>query len=200
MSKDHCRVPPSVGDNCIALMHNCQSLCLRAVTLMRFVIISQSPYSKLAQRYFSSAKLLHLRILQPQCLSTSQEPKATALYAALAEQQAPGMVYAGMLFYGNKYWGITEANYLLVMLHSMTGYFGPEMWRADVAAMLGIKLPFTLLVNDCLLMFIAFFAISYSLAAFYRVLNVDQVLVHAHALSPCFQATLVHDITDAKIC
>lgn len=83
--------------------------------------------------------------------------------------------HTGMLFYGNKFWGITEANYLLVMLHSMTGYFGPDMWRADVAAMLGIKLPFTLLVNDCLLMFIAFFAMSYSLAAFYRVLNVDQV-------------------------
>ena len=80
-----------------------------------------------------------------------------------------------MLFYGNKYWGITEANYLLVMLHCMTGFFGSPMWQADVAAMLGIKLPFTLLVNDCLLMFIAFFAVSYSLAAFYRVLNVDQV-------------------------
>ena len=96
-----------------------------------------------------------------------------------------------MLFYGNKYWGITEANYLLVMLHSMTGYFGPEMWQADVAAMLDIKLPFTLLVNDCLLMFIAFFAISYSLAAFYRVLNVDQVCVYAQALSICFEAILI---------
>lgn len=85
---------------------------------------------------------------------------------------------AGMLFYGNKYWGITEANYLLVLLHIMTGYLGPSIWRADVAAMLDIKLPFTLLVNDCLLVFIAFFAISYSLAAFYRVLNVDQVSQH----------------------
>lgn len=83
-----------------------------------------------------------------------------------------------MLFYGNKYWGITEANYLLVLLHIMTGYLGPSIWQADVAAMLDIKLPFTLLVNDCLLVFIAFFAISYSLAAFYRVLNVDQVSLH----------------------
>ncbi len=113
------------------------------------------------------------------------------VHAALAKQQTSGMVCAGMLFYGNKYWGITEANYLLVMLHSMTGYFGPEMWQADVAAMLDIKLPFTLLVNDCLLMFIAFFAISYSLAAFYRVLNVDQVCVYAHALSTCFEAILI---------
>jgi len=186
MSNGHCCVPPSVGDNCVALMHNRQSLCLRALTLMCFVTIAQSPYLRLAQRYLASAKLLHLRILQRQCISASQKPKATALHAALAGQQTPGMVHAGMLFYGNKYWGITEANYLLVMLHSMTGYFGSEMWQADVATMLGIKLPFTLLVNDCLLMFIAFFAISYSLAAFYRVLNVDQVLVHAHALSKCF--------------
>lgn len=82
---------------------------------------------------------------------------------------------AGMLFYGTKYWGITEANYLLVLLHIMTGILGPEIWIADVAAMLNLKLPFTLLLNDCLLVFIAFFAISYSSAAFYRVLNVDQV-------------------------
>ena len=90
-----------------------------------------------------------------------------------------------MLFYGNKYWGITEANYLLVLLHIMTGYLGPSIWRADVAAMLDIKLPFTLLVNDCLLVFIAFFAISYSLAAFYRVLNVDQVSLHIQGLQLC---------------
>ena len=82
---------------------------------------------------------------------------------------------AGMPYYGNKYWGITEANYLLVILHCMTGFFGPHMWRADVASLLGVKLPFTLVVNDCLLMFVAFFAVSYSLAAFYRVLRVDQV-------------------------
>ena len=85
------------------------------------------------------------------------------------------MLFAGMLFYGNKYWGITEANYLLVLLHCITGYLGPQIWRADVAALLDIKLPFTLRVNDCLLIFIAFFAVSYSLAAFYRVLNVDEV-------------------------
>lgn len=91
-------------------------------------------------------------------------------------------MFAGMLFYGNKYWGITEANYLLVLLHIGTGYLGPSIWLADVAAMLDIKLPFTLRVNDCLLVFIAFFAISYSLAAFYRVLNVDQVGLHTRLL------------------
>ena len=80
-----------------------------------------------------------------------------------------------MLFHGNKYWGITEANYLLVLLHCITGYLGPAMWRADVAAMLDVKLPFPLRVNDCLLILIAFFAVSYSLAAFYRVLNADEV-------------------------
>ena len=144
--------------------------------------------------------LLHLRMLRRQCIQCNSASPATASHAALAEQQTPATVRAGMLFYGNKFWGITEANYLLVMLHSMTGYFGPDMWRADVAAMLGFKLPFTLLVNDCLLMFIAFFAMSYSLAAFYRVLNVDQVPVLAPALSTCFKATLLPDITDARMC
>ena len=41
--------------------------------------------------------------------------------------------------------------------------------------MLDVKLPFPLRVNDCLLILIAFFAVSYSLAAFYRVLNADEV-------------------------
>lgn len=91
-----------------------------------------------------------------------------------------------MLYYGNKYWGITEANYLLVLLHSGTGFFGSAIWRADVTAflhsLLGIKLPLMLRVNDCLLMFIAFFAISYSLAAFYRVLKEDQVCLTLYIL------------------
>ena len=64
-----------------------------------------------------------------------------------------------MLAYGNNYQGITEANNLL-LLHCITGYLGPAMWRADVAAMLDVKLPFPLRVNDCLLILIAFFAVS----------------------------------------
>lgn len=90
------------------------------------------------------------------------------------------VMLAGMLFYGTKYWGITEANYVLVLLHCMTGFFGPGMWLADVAVMLNIKLPFTLLVNDCLLMCIASFGVSYSLAVFKRVLSADEV-------NPCLE-------------
>lgn len=199
MSNGLCCVPPSVGDNYVALMHNNQSPCLRALTLMCFVIVAQPLYLRLTQSNFASAKLLLLCIRQHQC-AASQHLRNPKLQPYMQPWQTPCLVCAGMLFYGNKYWGITEANYLLVILHSMTGYFGPKMWRADVAAMLGIKLPFTLLINDCLLMFIAFFAISYSLAAFYRVLNIDQVLVHAHALSTCLQGTLVPNVADANMC
>ena len=84
-----------------------------------------------------------------------------------------------MLYYGNKYWGITEANYLLVLLHCGTGYFGPHIWRADVtshlSSFLDMKIPVTLRVNDCLLMGIACFALSYCMAAFYRVLKDEKV-------------------------
>lgn len=84
-----------------------------------------------------------------------------------------------MLYYGNKYWGITEANYLLVLLHCGTAYFGPHIWTTDVtshlSSYLDIKIPVTLRVNDCLLMGIACFALSYCMAAFYRVLKDEKV-------------------------
>lgn len=90
-----------------------------------------------------------------------------------------GSLSAGMLYYGNKYWGITEANYLLVLLHCGTGYFGPHIWRANVtshiSSFLDIKIPVTLTVVDCFLMGIACFAVSYSAAAFYRVLKDEKV-------------------------
>ena len=83
------------------------------------------------------------------------------------------------MLYGNGYWGITEALYLLVGLHWVTAIWGPSLWTYPVHKLLAdklhLKLPFSLLVNDCLLLSIAGFAISYTCAALYRVMLTDKV-------------------------
>ncbi len=85
----------------------------------------------------------------------------------------------GVMLYGNGFWGITEANYLLVLLHWITALYGPGIWRASLSDFvydkLHLKLPVPVLVNDVLLMCIACFAVSYTFAALIRVLTADKV-------------------------
>jgi ethanolaminephosphotransferase len=89
--------------------------------------------------------------------------------------------HTGVMLYGNGYWGITEALYLLISLHWVTAIWGPGMWTYPVhkflADKLHLHLPFPLLVNDCLLLSIASFAISYTCAALYRVMLTDKILL-----------------------
>lgn len=33
--------------------------------------------------------------------------------------------HSGIMLYGNEYWGVTEANYLMVLLHFFTAAVGP---------------------------------------------------------------------------
>ena len=51
----------------------------------------------------------------------------------------------GVMLYGNGFWGITEANYLLVLLHWITALYGPGIWRASLSDFvydkLHLKLP-----------------------------------------------------------
>ena len=91
---------------------------------------------------------------------------------------------AGVMLYGNGFWGITEANYLLVLLHWITALYGPGIWRASLSDFvydkLHLKLPVPVLVNDVLLMCIAGFAVSYTFAALIRVLTADKVRAAVH--------------------
>ena len=50
--------------------------------------------------------------------------------------------HSGHIRYGNGWWGVTEANYVLIMLHLITAFAGPALWRApapDLLARLGIR-------------------------------------------------------------
>jgi ethanolaminephosphotransferase len=39
--------------------------------------------------------------------------------------------HTGMMVYGNGTWGVTEANYAVVLLHLTSGIFGPQMWNTS---------------------------------------------------------------------
>jgi hypothetical protein len=43
--------------------------------------------------------------------------------------------------YGNGYWGVTEANYLLVVINWITAAVGPWLWASKVRDILHVKLP-----------------------------------------------------------
>ncbi|KAK9844095.1 hypothetical protein WJX81_004397 [Elliptochloris bilobata] len=47
--------------------------------------------------------------------------------------------HTGVMLYGNGYWGVTEANYLMVAVHLFTAAVGPGFWRWRVADMLHTK-------------------------------------------------------------
>ena len=44
--------------------------------------------------------------------------------------------HSGHIRYGNGWWGVTEANYVLIALHLFTAAFGPGLWRAPAPAIL----------------------------------------------------------------
>jgi ethanolaminephosphotransferase len=40
--------------------------------------------------------------------------------------------HTGVMLYGNSYYGVTEANYTLVLVHFASAVLGPQMWRRRV--------------------------------------------------------------------
>ena len=39
---------------------------------------------------------------------------------------------AGLMLYGNGYWGVTEANYALVLIHFISATLGAGVWTTHV--------------------------------------------------------------------
>lgn len=52
--------------------------------------------------------------------------------------------HAGIMLYGTGYWGVTEANYLVVAGHLVTAIFGPRFWGGDLRSILGWQLPYNI--------------------------------------------------------
>lgn len=51
---------------------------------------------------------------------------------------------AGIMLYGTGYWGVTEANYLVVAGHFLSALFGAKLWEGDYRSILGWQLPYGL--------------------------------------------------------
>ncbi|CAK0780569.1 hypothetical protein CVIRNUC_005097 [Coccomyxa viridis] len=52
--------------------------------------------------------------------------------------------HSGIMLYGNGYWGVTEANYLMILLHFFTAAVGPGFWGTGLGDLLGLQLPWPL--------------------------------------------------------
>ena len=51
--------------------------------------------------------------------------------------------HSGIMLYGNGYWGVTEANYLMILLHFFTAAVGPGVLLGvmSIGAWVGLRLP-----------------------------------------------------------
>jgi hypothetical protein len=68
-----------------------------------------------------------------------------------------------VLRYGNGYWGVTEANYLLVVINWVTAAVGPWLWASKVRDILHVTPPSWLpqriaeaTVNETIIAFVSF--------------------------------------------
>ncbi|CAL5221609.1 g3829 [Coccomyxa viridis] len=58
--------------------------------------------------------------------------------------------HSGIMLYGNGYWGVTEANYLMIALHFFTAAVGPGFWGINITQWIKAPLPWP--IQDGLLL------------------------------------------------
>ena len=80
---------------------------------------------------------------------------------------------AGIMLYGTGYWGVTEANYLVVGGHFLSAIFGARLWEGDYSRLLGHELPYgiTLRRGDLSLLLILYGGVHQSLGCIIRTLK-----------------------------
>ena len=83
---------------------------------------------------------------------------------------------AGIMLYGTGYWGVTEANYLVIAGHFLSALFGAKLWEGDYRSILGWQLPYGLSLRrgDLNLLIVLGGGIQQSFGCIYRTL-VDKV-------------------------
>jgi ethanolaminephosphotransferase len=98
--------------------------------------------------------------------------------------------HTGVMSYGNGLWGVTEANYAVVLLHAYTYVVGPTGWTAKPFAILlkqfpqiaeylpsiAVKFLDSLRGSDCFLLFFFFLGISLFQEQVRRVVNVASTI------------------------
>lgn len=91
--------------------------------------------------------------------------------------------HTGVMLYGNGYWGITEANYLLVLINWITAAVGPWLWTSQLFEVLHMSPPQWLphsvahaTVNQFIVAFVATFGTEQLMGQIYRVVVANQML------------------------
>ena len=59
----------------------------------------------------------------------------------MTTESSQQMWCAGIMLYGTGYWGVTEANYLVVAGHLLSALFGAKLWEGECTNILGWQLP-----------------------------------------------------------
>lgn len=89
----------------------------------------------------------------------------------LRTQASPAV--AGMMLYGNGYWGVTEANYFVVLGHFLSAAFGARLWEGEYRDVMGWELPFglTLRRGDIAMLIVLGGGVHQSCGCIYRTLK-----------------------------
>ncbi len=77
------------------------------------------------------------------------------------------------MLYGTGYWGVTEANYLVVAGHFLSALFGAKLWEGEYRSILGWQLPYdlTLRRGDLNLVLVLGGGLQQSLGCIFRILT-----------------------------
>ena len=91
------------------------------------------------------------------------------------------------MLYGTGYWGVTEANYLVVAGHFLSALLGAKLWEGDYRSILGWQLPYGLSLRrgDLNLLLVLGGGLQQSFGCIYRTL-VDKVSM-SHTCSDAAQ-------------
>mmetsp|Transcript_16607 Transcript_16607/g.49684 ORF Transcript_16607/g.49684 Transcript_16607/m.49684 type:complete len:406 (-) Transcript_16607:348-1565(-) len=89
--------------------------------------------------------------------------------------------HTGLMLYGNGYWGVTEANYLLVIINWITAAVGPWLWAAPAFDVLPFDPPKWLhpriasaTVNEFVITFVVIFGLEQVVGQIYRVFKLTR--------------------------
>jgi len=80
---------------------------------------------------------------------------------------------AGIMLYGTGYWGVTEANYFVVLGHFLSAAFGAKLWQGEYRHVLGWELPggVALRRGDIALLMVLGGGVQQSFGCIYRTLE-----------------------------
>lgn len=94
------------------------------------------------------------------------------------------------MLYGTGYWGVTEANYFVVLGHFLSAIFGAQLWQGEYRHVLGWELPYGIALRrgDVALLMVLGGGVQQSFGCIYRTVQSKVASLPAVG-SECFSKT-----------